>query len=147
MLTSNTGVPESEEAFRYLTEADWQLLMEKARKTEVAHGETILEEGETSRRIYLITRGSVHMERQRAGRTDVLARLGPGHVFGEVAFADRTGAGASVIADEPTEMEIVSGEEVDALLQSVPGFATRFYMSLAATLARRLRATSERAMR
>ena len=139
--------PETEETFRYLTDADWQLLMEKARKTEFARGEMVVEEGETSRNIFLIARGGVRLERQRSGRTDVLAQLGPGQVFGEVAFADRTGAGASVIAEEPTEMEMIIGEDVDALLQSVPGFATRFYMSLAATLARRLRATAERALR
>ena len=36
-----------------------------------------------------------------------------------------------------------AGDYLDALLASVPGFATRFYMSLAATLVR-LRAPAER---
>jgi len=48
------------------------------------------------------------------------------------------------VADEPAEMEVIAGDHVEALLVSVPGFATRFYMSVAATLVRRLRATAER---
>lgn len=134
----------SEESFRYLTEADWQLLMEKARRSEYARDEVILEEGETARSLLFVARGSVRVERVRAGRTQVLLRLGPGQVLGEIEFIDNLGAAASLVADEPTEMEIIAGDQVEALLVSAPGFATRFYMSVAATLVRRLRVTSER---
>jgi extracellular factor (EF) 3-hydroxypalmitic acid methyl ester biosynthesis protein len=44
-----------------------------------------------------------------------------------------------VVADSDVEVAVVSAEAVRALLASVPGFATRFYESLALTLSQRLR--------
>lgn len=88
-------------------------------------------------------RGSVRVEQHRHGHTQILARLGPGQVFGEISFIDSLGAAASVTADEPTEIERIAGDYVDALIASAPGFATRFYLSIAVTLAGHLRATSE----
>lgn len=41
MLSSNGGVPESQTALRFLTEADWQLVLEKAQSTEVAAGDIV----------------------------------------------------------------------------------------------------------
>ncbi len=135
--------PDQEESFRFLTDADWQLLMEKSRQVDFATDQVVIEEGENTRRILFIARGSVRIERIRAGRAHVLARIGAGQVLGEISFIDNLGAAASVVADEPTTIELISGDHVDALLASVSGFAVRFYLSLASTLARRLRATSE----
>jgi extracellular factor (EF) 3-hydroxypalmitic acid methyl ester biosynthesis protein len=132
-----------EESFRYLTENDWRLMMEKARQIDMARHEVIIEEGNQARNIYLLISGSARIERTRRGSTKVLSRLSPGNVFGEISFVDQTGAPASVIAEEPSRLEVIGGDHVVALFASIPGFATRFYMSVAATLAIRLRATSE----
>src|SRR5690606_3502069 len=62
-----------------------------------------------------------------------------GDVFGEMSFLESAAASASIVAQEPCELDVIEGAFVHSLLGSVPGLAARFYQSLAVTLARRLR--------
>jgi hypothetical protein len=61
-----------------------------------------------------------------------------------MSFLENTGASASVIADEAVEVSVIDEIRVRSLLESVPGFAIRFYKTLAVNLAHRLREASER---
>jgi hypothetical protein len=45
-----------------------------------------------------------------------------------------------VVAVEPCEVKVIDGAHVLGLIESVPGFGTRFYRSLALQSAHRLRA-------
>ena len=96
--------------------------------------------GEHSRALYLINKGQVQVE-QRPGR--VLAYHGSGAVFGEMSFLQGREASASVIAVDNVEVRIMHLMHVNSLINSVPGLATRFYQTLAVTLAQRLQKASE----
>ena len=69
-----------------------------------------------------------------------------GELFGEMSFLEEAGASASVVADDEVEVDVIPGEHVRRLLDSLPGFAARFYHSLAVTLSERLRRTSRTAL-
>ena len=75
-----------------------------------------------------------------------IAELGKDEFFGDMNFLEGLGASASVIADGPTKVLIITPEETNTLLLSVPGLSSRFYQSLALNLSRRLRQTTERFM-
>ncbi len=73
-----------------------------------------------------------------------VADLGADEFFGDMNDLEGVGASANVIANEPVKVLIITPEETNTLLLSVPGLATRFYQSLALSLSRRLRETTEK---
>ncbi|MFZ0547744.1 MAG: cyclic nucleotide-binding domain-containing protein [Candidatus Promineifilaceae bacterium] len=133
--------PDEPTALAFLTEQDWQLLAGKASLATFEKDEVILEKGQLPDAIYIIEIGQVRIQRESG---DTIARRGPGSVFGEVSFLEGKGASATVVADETVEVSAISRADVEALLESMPEFATRFYRTLAVTLAYRLRQAVER---
>jgi hypothetical protein len=89
--------------------------------------------------MYLLRDGFVRIERAYLGQAIAVARRGPGEFFGEMSFLESGVASASAVADCDVEVAIVSTADVQSLLASVSGFATRFYQSLALALSQRLR--------
>ncbi|HSH05718.1 MAG TPA: cyclic nucleotide-binding domain-containing protein [Anaerolineae bacterium] len=124
----------------FLTSSDWQLLYEKAERVRYSADEIILEKGSQRRAILIVDKGKVRVEQTEGV---VVAEHGPRTVLGEMSFLGSTDASASIIAANDTEMLIVEETYVYGLMVSVPGFATRFYQTLAVTLAHRLREASD----
>lgn len=131
------------DSLRYLTPDDRRVLMDKAVVTRYARGDLIIQEGSRRQKLHFLQRGFVSICRDHAGQAITVARLGDGDVFGEISFLENQGASASVVADDDiVEVAEIAGEDIHALLDSVPGLAARFYQSLAMTLSARLREAS-----
>jgi extracellular factor (EF) 3-hydroxypalmitic acid methyl ester biosynthesis protein len=124
----------------FLTRQDWDLLFEKSTLAKHRKGSVILEKGAQHRALYVIKKGTVSVE--TAPGVEV-ARRGEGAVFGEMSFLDNRGASASIVAQDSVDVHVLEEAQVTALLISVPGLATRFYQTLAVTLAYRLREASD----
>jgi extracellular factor (EF) 3-hydroxypalmitic acid methyl ester biosynthesis protein len=124
----------------FLTRQDWDLLFEKATVAKYRKGDLILEKGAQQRTIYVLKKGTVSVE--TAPGVEV-GRRGEGAVFGEMSFLDNRGASASIVAQDSVDVYLLPEAQVNALLISVPGLATRFYQTLAVTLAYRLREASD----
>lgn len=135
--------PSSEEptALAFLTAQDWQLLAERSRLVTYEKDEIILEKGEQPEAIYITEQGHVRIERAPGS---VIARRGPGVVFGEISFLESKGASAAVVAEEYVEVSVIDKSDVEELMAIEPDFAIRFYKTLAVTLAYRLRQAAER---
>jgi CRP-like cAMP-binding protein len=125
-----------------LSPHDWELLRQQMRSIGYSRGQTILEEGRHRRALMVVRQGAVRVEQTPQGRGITLAQLGPGEVFGEMGFVENAAVSASVIALEDAVVDVIEGDALQSLMASEPGFAVRFYHSLAITLARRLRVTS-----
>lgn len=141
-MSSKLAEQEKKEAENcvFLSSQDWELLLEKAERRTFQPNEVILQMGENPQGMYLVNKGQVRIE-QRPGR--ILAYHGAGAVFGEMSFLQGKGASASVIAEDDSEVRVMHTMHVNGLLNSVPGLATRFYQTLAVTLAQRLQKASE----
>ena len=128
-----------------LSAQDWGNLVAQAETRKYHHNEVLLAQGFVGAGLFMIAAGEVRVERSSHATTAQLARLGPGAVIGEISFLDRSdaGASASVIADGEVEALNVDRAKLNALIHTDPGFAVRFYHSLAMMLSRRLRATNE----
>lgn len=124
----------------FLTRQDLDLLFEKATIAKYRKGDVILEKGTQQRVIYVIKKGTVRVETAPGVE---IGRRGEGAVFGEMSFLDNQGASASIVAHDSVDVYVLNEAHVNALLISVPGLATRFYQTLAITLAYRLREASE----
>ena len=72
-----------------------------------------------------------------------LASLQPGDVCGEMSFLENSNASASVVASKVSTIEFLSADELHGIFAAFPHLASRFYRSMALTLSRRLRTTSQ----
>jgi CRP/FNR family cyclic AMP-dependent transcriptional regulator len=103
--------------------------------------EIIFDEGERGDRCYVVHSGQVRVVRRFPdGRRITLARLGPKSVFGELALFNGERRSATLQAIEPSVGVSIEGRAVMTILRSDPEAA----LSVAASLADRLRATNER---
>ena len=101
-------------------------------------GQSILTEGQPNQAIYVIVDGLVRVSRANVHLTN----LGLGNIFGEMAFLTSEAASASVSAVQETTVLRIDHEHIAELIAEKPDFGTRFFRSLAGTLAMRLKHTS-----
>jgi len=82
-------------------------------------GSMIISEGTNADSFYIVSKGNVEVVLPRANQSDVVAlQLGPGKVFGEMAFFHERRRWASVRASEhnPVEVLVLSYDQLDELL-------------------------------
>ncbi|HEX6508594.1 MAG TPA: cyclic nucleotide-binding domain-containing protein [Chloroflexota bacterium] len=84
----------------------------------------------------VVVRGSLKVVR---GQDQVLAHLGPGEVFGEMSLIDERPRSASVIAEESSEVALLSPRDFRGLIGENPDIAMR----VLAILSERLRASRQ----
>ncbi|NUP05424.1 MAG: cyclic nucleotide-binding domain-containing protein [Polyangiaceae bacterium] len=125
--------------FTYLTEADWAALRAHSREIQFVRDAVIVREASESPGVMVIRKGSARVEQRRDTVTMTLAHMGEGEVFGEMSLLEDTVASATVIAHEDTSVELFERGQIEALLQSDPGFSARFHRSLAVHLSKRMR--------
>jgi HEAT repeat protein len=100
-------------------------------------GEAIVTEGEPGDRLCIVYRGEVMV--RKGGR--VLARLGPGDFFGEMALFDDEPRSATVTAADEVEVLALQRDRFHSLVQQRPSIL----MQLCTTLVRRLRQAEQEA--
>lgn len=83
-------------------------------------GQVIFREGETSQEAYRILRGRVEISILADGKPVILAQLGEGDIFGEMAMVDERPRSASAQALEVTECEVLTPENFNELVLSRP---------------------------
>ncbi len=89
-------------------------------------GQEVFRQGELGDRLYLILAGAVEVVRQEVGASRVLARLGPGQWFGEMALLQMTVRSASVRCVEPLDVLSLPREEFGVLATHLPDLRQRF---------------------
>jgi CRP-like cAMP-binding protein len=130
-----------EAALMYLTPEDRTALLAAAAPREYAADEIVLEEGTRRHGLFIIRQGAVRVSPPSAP-TNIVAYLEEGELFGEMSFLENAAASTNVIADVPCRIDIVERDAIYQLLAGRPGFAGRFFQSLATLLSVRLRRTS-----
>ena len=79
--------------------------------------QSLIEQGEEGREAFLLARGVANVVRQDSSGSALLAVLGPGAVFGEMALVSRAPRGASVIAVEPVQVLVMPRDDLEQLAQ------------------------------
>jgi CRP-like cAMP-binding protein len=101
---------------------------------DVAAGEVILREGETTENLFMVVAGAVRV--LRGGQT--MADLGAGSHFGEMALLNQRPRTATVVARMPTRLLVLERPSFFQLAMSEPVIAAKFLWKLAQTLSLRL---------
>jgi CRP/FNR family transcriptional regulator len=141
---------EHETIVALLDSVDWfasltrEELEDLASTAETVHwdlGGIVFEEGDRGEHCYILHSGRVKVLRRFPdGRRITLARLGPGSIFGELAIFNGERRSATVQASEPSVAIALGADKVMSILRSDAEAA----LSVAISLADRLRATNER---
>jgi NADH dehydrogenase len=85
-----------------------------------AAGQEIIRQGEPGSRFYIVNSGRVEVVRSNGSSETVLATLGPGKYFGEVALLESSGRTATVRAVEDTRVLSIARKDFTTLVQHLP---------------------------
>lgn len=107
---------------------------------EYLPGEVIFDEGDKGSALYIVRTGSVLICRQ--GRPDdLIATLGAGSFFGELALLDSAPRAAQARALELSTLEVFFGSDFITLLETETRLSTKILLQLSRHLGQRLRGT------
>jgi CRP-like cAMP-binding protein len=102
--------------FRDLPEQEAATLAARLVPLEVAPGEVIVRQGAPADKFFIIVAGAVEVEREDGGEPRVVATLGPGQFFGEVAILRDSPRTATVRATAPTTLLAMERDAFRALV-------------------------------
>jgi CRP/FNR family transcriptional regulator, cyclic AMP receptor protein len=106
-----------------------------AHRNRFSAGETVLRTGEMGSTLHVIRTGLMHVVRETAGGgTVILASLGPGEFFGELALFDNQPRSATVVAAEDSETLSLGRADILEVINRYPEVAQAFLSSICARL-------------
>jgi len=111
----------------------------KLKQLLFAADEQILEPGQPCQGAFLIEAGKVEVYRRSGERKVVVAVLGKGDIFGELALIDHVAHIRYVRALEPTECLLISRAQYEAMAEQTPALMKL----IVARVVRKLRRTTE----
>ena len=102
---------------------------------DFSRNETILHESDDGTSLFVILSGSVKVCLMRPdGKEAILAQLGQGEFFGEMALLDNRPRSASVVALEATQVMMLTRSDFMQLLQRKPQIIRKMLVTLATRL-------------
>ncbi len=126
--------------FSVLHPMDLRFLAEKFHPVRYERGEVIFREGEPAERLFLIDRGRVKLSiTAPSGQELLIAVLGRGQLFGELAVIDRGPRAMDARAMEDTRVYWLAADQFWTMLENRPALARR----LLELMARRLRRSDQ----
>ncbi len=112
-------------------------LAKRVQHRHPSRGETVFSHGDPGSALYFICSGEVKISvRSPTGSEIILALLGPGDAFGELALLDGLARSASAMATEDSDLLVLFREDFLGLLAAEPAPAKFILQSLAAIIRR-----------
>jgi CRP-like cAMP-binding protein len=127
---------ENKHGLVYLTANDWALIGDKAIRRKFKAGEHLVQRDRRSHGVFVLLSGTAAV---RIPSEEKPRAIGPGEVCGEISFIDDLAATADVVANSAAEALFLDRATLQSLFELFPHLGSRFFHSLAAILARRLR--------
>jgi CRP-like cAMP-binding protein len=90
---------------------------------EFSAGASVVKQGDEGREAFLLVRGVLNVVREGGADTTLLAVLGPGALFGEMALVSQAPRAASVVAVEAAQVLVAKRSQLEALAQRDPTIA------------------------
>ena len=137
--------PHEMSLFAGLDGEEMAVLMAVLERKELAHGDTVFNEGDVGDCLYLIARGAVSIKLQLTDETRArrLATFVPGVFFGEMAVLEGERRSADAFA-KGTHVVLYSlgADDVSRIVREHPALGVKLYRNLGRELAAQLRVTS-----
>lgn len=125
--------------FMEFTRGEMETLIDLADPTLFRAGAVVVRQDETGDALYIVISGEVQVTHRRDGRDILLATLGPGDFFGELALVDDGPRSATVTAMQESLMLKVPQGVLRALAGVYPNAAFKLLMTIAKVLVSRMR--------
>lgn len=109
-----------------------------------AAGETIFQEGDQGKALFIVLEGQVSIYRAAGGGEEILANLSEGAYFGELALIDDQPRFATARAEKPSVLLVLYKSEFDHLIDGHSRIAVRVMGNLLRTLAAYIRRAEPR---
>jgi tetratricopeptide (TPR) repeat protein len=130
--------------FRELALDEMKAVYQACEVKTFAAGQVIIEQGQPGAALYVLRKGTARVLRVAGEREELLARMGPGSPAGEISLVDDAPTSARVVAESEVEAFCIGRERFEKLLALNDRIAVKLYRFFVQTLAKRLRATSDR---
>ena len=104
----------------------------------------VVKQGEQGDTMYLILEGELRVRLMVGGKETILATLGPGEFFGDMALFDSGPRSADVVANVDSTVLKISSSNFATLTEQAPELAAPFLLAASKTLAARIRADNKR---
>ncbi len=115
---------ESAELFRLLTPEELEPVRAAAQERHFASGQEIFREGDPGDGLYVVTSGLVEISGQlNKDQRQLLAQVGPGHIFGEMALIEQLPRSACATARQPTCVAFIACAALQPLIERSPALA------------------------
>ena len=126
---------------RDFTAREIDLLAKKLTTATFGQGDTIVTEGDTDRRLFLLAKGlvGVRIHLAQGDRSKRLITYSAGVTFGELAFLDGSPRSAEVRAEEDSETYVLSPDDFSLLQEENPTIAVKLIRNIALEISERLR--------
>jgi len=107
------------------------------------NGDVIFEEGSVGKHMYVVVSGSVRIVKKAGGEVAVVATLGKGELFGEMALVDSLPRSASAIAaGDDTSVVEIDHAQFAYLVGQQPAFALIILKALSLRLRKQMEISS-----
>jgi CRP-like cAMP-binding protein/CheY-like chemotaxis protein len=129
--------------FQALGKDGIDFIIERLKFKPFNQGEAVCKGGDPGDKMYIIISGNVKVvvAAEPAGEETVIANLGSGNYFGEMALLTGEPRSASVITTEPSEMFILNKADFDVIIERFPSIT----LSMTKIMSQRLRETNQMA--
>lgn len=97
-------------------------------------GAVLFPEGVPGYVMYVVVSGVIEIRRSFGGTDHVLATLGPGEFFGEMALLSGRPRSATAVVRAPSRLLVIDGTRFEAMLRARPEIALRLIKALAGRL-------------
>jgi hypothetical protein len=101
---------------------------------EFPAGTVLFEEGQRGHVMYIVVSGEIEIRRRIGGAERVLAALGDGEFFGEMAILSGRPRSATAVVRRAARLLVIDGTTFEAMLRARPEIALRLIKALAARL-------------
>jgi CRP-like cAMP-binding protein len=118
--------------FSRCTSRERRTIARHAEIAELPPGTDLVIEGEAGDALFIILEGDASV--LRSDSVDVVARVGPGAYFGELALLDGSPRSATVRADSDVKVAVLGIRMFRTLLREVPDLAEQLLVGLAGQL-------------
>jgi CRP-like cAMP-binding protein len=130
--------------FKDIAVPELSVLSESLRERSLKRGQVLIREGDLGEEMFLVRRGSMVISKQVTGRVEqVLARIGPGDFFGEMALFDHSPRSATVQSDSDVTLLVLDRAGMRRLTEESPRAAAAFFHALVQVFIERLRASGD----
>jgi CRP-like cAMP-binding protein len=109
-----------------------------AEMQELRKDENVFQEGQPGDAMYVVTSGGVRL----VMGDKIVAELGRGQHFGEMALVDRSTRSLTAIANEATRLVVVRRKDFYELIKREPASAVKMLWAFVQVLGQRLRKTN-----